>query len=102
VGSHGVWGWGPMGCGGGVPWGVGVGGHGVWSLLEGGVLDDGRQLMMVADEDDALQPRALGGSVGVLQHHRDEGLDLPNRASDGGQEGQRRRWVMGMGIRAMG
>ena len=45
-------------------------------LLEGHVLDDGRQLVVVADEDDALEARAAGGGVGVLQDHWDERLYL--------------------------
>mmetsp|Transcript_144 Transcript_144/g.310 ORF Transcript_144/g.310 Transcript_144/m.310 type:complete len:1317 (+) Transcript_144:450-4400(+) len=43
-------------------------------LLEGAVLDHGRQLVMVADEHHALQ--AARAALRILQHHGDEGLDL--------------------------
>lgn len=41
------------------------------------VLDDRRQLVVIADEDPTLEARlAAGGGVRVLQQQRDERLDL--------------------------
>lgn len=40
------------------------------------VLDHRRQLVVVADRDEALQTRRAGFGVVLLQHQRDERLDL--------------------------
>ena len=45
-------------------------------LCERHALHHRRQLVVVANKNDALEPRAVCGRVLLLQHHRDEGLHL--------------------------